>query len=201
MLLVLSLAPVLKQHFIKFSFIELINGRSQINRDQKSNLLFLQRHDQSQKFDSSLLKIDKKHYKEIYIYYIEYITIKKIDDWESIYSVNPSYLLVSHASGYIEEKNGNEYLVFDDSVNENKELLKKYTDVWDGIKSKIKAINGGKENDYGKDYMKIKFSSDDDLPLNKSLKFHAMAIFIRSVFEEDSKLYPQVFLDDVLYEL
>ena len=49
--------------------------------------------------------------------------------------------------------------------------------------------------------MKIKFKSDDDLPLNKSLKFHSMTIVIRSVFEEDGKLYPQVFLDDTLYEL
>ena len=52
-----------------------------------------------------------------------------------------------------------------------------------------------------KDYMKIKFNSDDDLPLNKPLKFHNMTITIRSVFEEDGKLYPQVFLDDTLYEL
>ena len=49
--------------------------------------------------------------------------------------------------------------------------------------------------------MKIKFNSDDDLLLNKSLKFHNMTIIIRSVFEEDGKLYPQVFLDDTLYEL
>ena len=49
--------------------------------------------------------------------------------------------------------------------------------------------------------MKIKFKSDDDLPLNKPLKFHSMTIVIRSVFEEDGKLYPQVFLDDTLYEL
>ena len=49
--------------------------------------------------------------------------------------------------------------------------------------------------------MKIKFNSDDDLPLNKSLKFRLMAITIRYVFEEDCKLYPQVFLDDTLYEL
>ena len=118
-----------------------------------------------------------------------------------IFSVNPLYLLVNHASGYIEEKNGNKYLIFDDSVNENKGLLKKYADVWDGIKNEIKAINGGKENDYGKDYMKIKFNSDDDLPLNKPLKFHVMTIIIRSVFEEDGKLYPQLFLDDTLYEL
>ena len=105
-------------------------------------------------FESNLLKIDKKHYKGINIYYIGYITIKKIDDCENIHSVNPLYLLVNHASGYIEEKNGNKYLIFDDSVEENKELLKKYTDVWDEIKNIIKAINGGKENDYEKDYMK-----------------------------------------------
>ena len=63
------------------------------------------------------------------------------------YSVNLLYFLVNHASEYIEEKNENKYLIFDDSVNENKVLLKKYTDVWDGIKNEIKAIKGGKQND------------------------------------------------------
>ena len=115
-------------------------------------------------FDAKLLKIDKKSYKNIDIYYIGYITIKKIDDYESICSVNPLYLCINHASGYIEEKNGNKYLIFD-SVDENKEVLKKYADVWDGIKNKIKAINGGKEGDFEKDYMKIKFNSGDDLSL------------------------------------
>ena len=109
-------------------------------------------------------------------------------------------MLFYHANGYIEEKNGNKYLILDDSVNENKELLKKYANVWDGIKYKIKTINGGKGNDWGKDYMKIKFNSNDDSPLNKPLKFHAMTIIIRYVFEEDGKLYPQVFLDLTLYE-
>ena len=71
----------------------------------------------------------------------------------------------------------------------------------DGIKNEIKAINGGKENDYGKDYMKIKFNSDNDLPLSKPLKFHAITIIIRSVFEEGGKLYPQVFLDKTLHKL
>ena len=70
-----------------------------------------------------------------------------------------------------------------------------------GIKNEIKAINGGKEDHYGKDYMKIKFDSDDDFSLNKPLNFHAMTIIIRSVFEEGSKLYPQVFLGDALHEL
>ena len=151
------------------------------------------------KFDSNLLKIDKKSYKDIGIYNIGYIAIKKIDDCETIYSVNPLYLLVNHANGYIEEKGVNKYLIFD-STDENKELLKKYNDVWNGIKNKIEEVSSG-ECDYEKDYMKIKFNSDDDLPLNKQLKFHNMTITIRSVFEEDGKLYPQVFLDDTLYEL
>ena len=111
------------------------------------------------------------------------------------------HLRINHASGYIEEKNRNKYLIFD-FADKNTEVLKKYGDVWDRIKKiKIKAINASEENDYGKDYMKIKFNFDDDLPLNKPLKFHLMTIIIRSVFEEDGKLYPQLFLDATFYEL
>ena len=146
-----------------------------------------------------MLKIDKKSYKNIGIYNIGYITIKKIDDCENIYSVNPWYLLVNHANGYIEEKVVNKYLIFD-STDENKELLKNYNDFSNGIRDKIKKLSSGK-CDYGKDYMKIKFNSDDNLPLNKPLKFHDMTITIRSVFEEDGKLYPQVCLVDTLYRL
>ena len=109
------------------------------------------------------------------------------------------YLCINNASGYIEEKGVNKYLVFD-SVDENKELLKKYNDVFNGIMDKIKEVSNG-ECDYEKDYMKIKFNSDDSLPLNKPLNFINIIIIIRSVFEEDGKLYPQVFLDNTLYEL
>ena len=109
------------------------------------------------------------------------------------------YLGITHANGYIEEKDAKKYLVFD-STDENKELLKKYNDVFNGIRDKIKEINSN-ECDYEKYYMKIKFNSDDDLPLNKSLKFRLMTITIRHVIEEDGKFYPQVFLDDTLYEL
>ena len=62
-------------------------------------------------FEPNLLKIDKKSYKNINIYYIGYITIKKIDDYESVYSVNPLYLRINHASGYVEEKNGNTWFL------------------------------------------------------------------------------------------
>ena len=87
-----------------------------------------------------------------------------------------------------------------DSADENKEVSKKHNEIWRGIKSKIKTINDNKENDQGKVYIKIKLNFDDDLPLNKPLKFHAMTIIIRSVFKEDGKLYPQIFLDDSFYE-
>ena len=106
---------------------------------------------------------------------------------------------VNHTDWYIEEKNLNKYLIFD-STDENKEPLKKYQDLWSEIKNKIEAVSSG-ECDYEKDYMKIKFNSDDDLPLNKPLKFHMVTISIRFVFEKDGKLYPKVFLDDALYEL
>ena len=74
--------------------------------------------------DVRLSKIDKKSYKNIDIYNIGYITIKKIDDCKNIHSVNPLYLLIDYANGYIEEKGVNEYLIFD-STDKNEELLKK----------------------------------------------------------------------------
>ena len=101
----------------------------------------------------------------------------------------------------LKKNNRNKYLVFNDSVDENKELLKKYADGSNRIKNKIKAINNDEENNYEKNYMKTKYNSDDDLPLNKPLKFHIMTIIIRSVFEEDGKLYLQFFLDEAFYEL
>ena len=110
-------------------------------------------------FDSRLLKIDKKSYKDIGIYNIEYIAIKIIGKFKDIYSVNPLYLHINHASGYKEEINENKYLIFDS-----------YNDVSNGIMDKIKEISNN-ECDYEKDYMKIKFNSDDDLLLNKPLKY------------------------------
>ena len=106
-------------------------------------------------------------------------------------------LCFDHPSGYIEKEHAIKYLVFD-STDEYKELIKKWNDVWKGINSKIKEISG--ERDYKKDYMKIEFNSDDDLPLEKPLKFHNMTITIKSVVD-DGKLYPQIYLDDALYEL
>ena len=75
--------------------------------------------------------------------------------------------------------------------NQNKNLLEKYNDVWNGIKNKIKEVSNS-EFDYEKYHMKIKFNFDDNLPLKRPVKFHLMTITIRFVFE-DGKLYPQLF--------
>ena len=84
-------------------------------------------------FDSKNLKLDKKAYKNLDIYNIGYVTIKKIGCGYDVNSVNPLYLHISNASGYIEEKGwSDKHLVFD-STDENKELLKKYNDVFNGL--------------------------------------------------------------------
>ena len=151
-------------------------------------------------FDSSLVKIDKKSYKNIGIYYIEYIIMKSISDYEDINSVNPLHLIISKADGSIEENNGNRYLIFA-STDKNKEVLEKCTKPWDEIKYLIKKINWGESGEYEKDFRRTKFNSDYDLPLNQILKLQNLTIIVSSVFEEHGKYYPQVFLDECLYEL
>ena len=124
-------------------------------------------------FDSSLIKIDKKSYKNIGIQEIGYITIKKSNDYEKIHSVNPFYLMIGEVIGNIE-------------------VFEKYKELWDGIKNKIENINDGKCNSvecrsdeykYGKYFTKIILNTDADLPLNKPLNLHMLAIIVRSVFE------------------
>ena len=85
--------------FIKQKNIN-INERSQTSQ----TYYFYNQMINLENFESDLLKIDKNHYQGINIYYIGYITMKKIDDYENINIVNPLYLIVSHASGYTEEK-------------------------------------------------------------------------------------------------
>ena len=124
-------------------------------------------------FDSTLLKLDKKSSKNIGVYYIGYIAKK---DEYKINSVNPLYLIVGEIDGFTEEKEVNKYLNIA-LTDSNSEVLKKYVEIWIGIKDQIKKINDGKLGEYGKGYMKIKFSSDDDLPLKKQSKcFHLTSL-------------------------
>ena len=86
------------------------------------------------------------------------------------------YLIIGKVDGYINENNGIKYLAFDStelhSTDENKEVFKKYTRLWGRIKNEIGKTNGGKKGEYGKDFMKIKINTDDNLLLNKPLKLH-----------------------------
>ena len=98
-------------------------------------------------------------------------------DHVNIKIVNFLYLIISEVNGYFEEKNGSKYLIFN-STDKKKEVLKKYIKLWNGIKNEIETINESKKSEYGKDFMKIKFDTDDNLPLNKTLKFHKMTIVL-----------------------
>ena len=142
-------------------------------------------------FHSNLVKVDKKSYTDIY--YIGYVTIKKLGDCENIHSVNPLYLITDSASRHFKEKNDQNYLILDSTD--------KYEEVLSGIRSEIKTLNGGKELFYEKNYARIGVNTDDDLPLNKPLKFPTLTIIIRCILQEGEKLYPQIYLDEYLYEL
>ena len=106
-------------------------------------------------------------------------------------------MIIGKVDGHIErssaeENKVNKHLVFD-STDENKEVLKMYRELWDGIKNEMETINGGKKGEFGKGFMKIKLNTDDDLPLNKPLKLHLLTIIVRCIFEEDGKFYPQLY--------
>ena len=144
-------------------------------------------------FHSNLLKIDKKQYKDIDIYYTGYITIKNIGDCENIHSVNPLYLMIHSATGYFEEKYGEKYLILD--------MTEKYDEAFSGIKKEIETINGRKELIYEKNYAKIGVNTDDNVSLNNQSKFPTLTIIIRCIFQKGNELDPQIYLDECLYQL
>ena len=127
------------------------------------------------KFRSNLFKIDKKSQEDINIYYIGYITIKKFSDCENIHSMNPLYLIIHSAT----EKIGEKYLIID--------LTETYDEVFSGIISEIKTLNGGKELLYEKNYARIGINTDDDLPINKQLKLPTLTIIIRCILQKDKQ--------------
>ena len=172
---------------------------SQINIKNR-NYYFYNDQINIEDLDANLLKVDIKNYKEIDVYYIGYVTFKEVANCNNINNVNPLYLMIDKMICHFEEESGNKYSVFD-GVNENEEVWQKYEGGWNGMKKEIETINGGKKIENGKDLKKIRFESNDDLPMNKPIKLVLLIIIIRCVFSEDDKFYPQLFLDDALYDV
>ena len=140
--------------------------------------------------DARLLKLDKKTSMGLNIYCIGYVTKKP--EW-NVNSVNPLYLMISKIDGFIEEKNDNKYLNIA-STNKNSEVLNKYFEFWNGIKDCIEEINDNNSGEYDKDFIKIKFNTDYDIPLNKELDFPTTTVIIGNIFEKDNKYYyPHIF--------
>ena len=149
-----------------------------------------------------MLKIHKKFHRGFDIYCIGYNTIKKLIncncdcdwdcDYENIHSVKSLYLIFHSATGYFKEKYDEKYLILHSAEN--------YEEVFSGIKSETETINGGKELFYEKNYSRILVNIDDDVPLNKPLKFLTLTIIIRRVFQVVETLYSSIYLDECLYE-
>ena len=128
--------------------------------------------------------------------FIGYITKKP--QWH-VFSVKPLYLMINIKKSHFEEVDGDKYLIIS---SENGDIMQKYQGVFDGIKEIIKKINGyGQSMKYDDNYMKIKFNTDDNIPLDKIIYFPTITIIIRSVTKKDDRYYRQLFLDDCLYEV
>ena len=86
------------------------------------------------------------------------------------------------------------------NMDSNQEVLNKFAEVSKGISDQILKINGSIKN-YDENYKRIRFNSDIALPLNTPIKFHALTIVIRRTIEKDDKYYPEIYLEDALFEL
>ena len=107
--------------------------------------------------------------------------------------------MINRIKGHSEELDGDKYLIIS---SENGDIKQKYQEVFDGIKKIIKRINTYSQSIiYNDNYMKIKFNTDDNIPLNKIIYFPSITIIIRSIIQKDGKYYPQLFLDEFSYEV
>ena len=170
-------------------------------------------------FSMNNLKLDKKTWKDIDIYDIGYVDKNKPEDW-CVNSVNPLHLMINKVFCFVGEKNGVKYLKIDKG---NKKLEDSILTIWNkvfnGIKYNIKKINheykkfseckgfldcekfGKIKVDYDEDFDKIKFVSNDNLPIGKLIYFPTITVVIRCVIKQGDFFYPQVYLDDALYQL
>ena len=139
------------------------------------------------KFEAGNLKLDKKTWKNLDIYFIGYVDKKP--EW-NVNIINLLYLLINKVYGFI-------YFLTIDKVDS---VLKKYDQVFSGIKHHINRIDDS-EVVYDTGYDMIEFNSEDSIPLNKLIYFPTITVIIRCVFKQNGVFYPQVYLDDCLYQI
>ena len=141
----------------------------------------------------SLLNIDQITFRsnDSIMYDIKYI--------KNLNGSNSLYLVFNNLDAYIEKRGENKCLIFA-LTDKNEMVLRDYTEIWDEIKEQIELISGNKVIKYSKGFMKIKFESDDDLPISKIINIPVCIIIIRGAFEEDSKYYTKVLLQEYFYE-
>ena len=144
-------------------------------------------------FDESKIRVDKKDFNAIDIFYLGYEHKKKISECNVINSVNPLYLKITDMKGQFEKgKDDAWYLV----ISDKDDVYKKLVDIFESIKNKITWD----VVEYDNDYIKIKFESNNIFPTDKDINIHIATIIIRAIFAKDGKYYPQLFLDDGLYK-
>ena len=134
------------------------------------------------------MKIHEKSNKNISIYYTGYVTIKN-SKYLKIYGASPLYLISKKVNGYFEEINGNKYLTL---VPTSESKAKIYGELLIKIRYLMRLLTKI-SNSYDEKYIKMKLSSDDELPLNKTIETPTMAIIVRVVSDENNKYYPQFF--------
>ena len=117
---------------------------------------------------------------------------QKKTQW-NVFSVNPLYLIINKIKGHFEEVDGDKYLIIN---SENSDIMQKYQEVFNGIK------NNNQPTKYDDNYMKIKFNTDDNIPVNEIIYFPTITIIIRSVTKKDDKYYDMINNRlDCLYEV
>ena len=123
---------------------------------------------------------------------------KKITECDEINSVNPLYFRIKDMK--CQFKKGKSDNVWYLKIFGDADILRKFANIWKSIRAKIEENTGGIVQ-YDKDYMRIKFESNDNLPIDNIINMHQITIIIRSVFAQNGKFHPQLFLDDALHEL
>ena len=148
-------------------------------------------------FDKNLIKVDKRESRiGADIYYIGYIINKPQCN---INSVNPLYLILKNVKCTVEkiECSSDRYLVIDLS---NKDVLNVFDDMFNFISNKINKIDGDDKQVYG--YIRLKFNSDVDLPLNKLIKFHTLTVIVACVIcKAICKFYPVIYVDEGIFKV